>query len=115
MQRSACHVHVRIFTKSSIISDVCREFVHFVQAIMNRLGAAPRLSRSVSHRPLAAETRKQCQTGHVGFMVNKVELGQVFLAVLIAVLSVSFHQCPKLNHSSVADGIQCYQLTGSLN
>jgi len=84
MQRSACPVHFHIFTKSfSIISDICRDFVHFVQASTNRFWAVPRLSRSVSRRPLATETRKQCQTVHVGFMVNKVEVGEVFLAVLL--------------------------------
>jgi hypothetical protein len=45
--------------------------------------------QAVSHRPQTAEARVLAV--HVGFVVDKLELGQVFLQVLQFSLSVSFH------------------------
>jgi hypothetical protein len=39
-------------------------------------------AQAVSRRPLTAEARVRSRVVHVGFMVDKVALGQVFLRVL---------------------------------
>ena len=52
---------------------------------------------------------------HVGYVVNKVVLGQKFLRLLPFSLSVSLHQCTVLFYSSISDVIRSQQLTVSIN
>jgi len=52
---------------------------------------------------------------HVGYVVNKVALGQKFLRVLPFSLSVSLHQCSVLFYSSISDVIRSQQLTMSIS
>jgi hypothetical protein len=52
---------------------------------------------------------------HVGYVVDKVVVGQIFLRVLPFSLSVSLHQCSVLFYSSIGDVIRSQQLTASLN
>jgi hypothetical protein len=49
------------------------------------------MPQAVSCRPLTAETGFTPGSVHVGFVVDKVALGQAFLRVLRFLLSISFH------------------------
>jgi hypothetical protein len=49
------------------------------------------MAQVVSRRPLTAETRVRAGSIHVGFVVDKVALGQVFLRVLRFFPVISFH------------------------
>jgi hypothetical protein len=49
------------------------------------------MAQAVSRRPLTAEPRVRDRPVHVGFMVDRVALGQVCLRVLGFPPSVSFH------------------------
>jgi hypothetical protein len=46
------------------------------------------------------------RSADVGFLVDKVTLGQAFLPVFWFSLSVSFHQCSIHIHSPITDSIQ---------
>ena len=46
--------------------------------------------------------------GHFRLTVDKVALGQLFLRVFQFPLSVSFHQCSILIHSSTTDAVYCF-------
>jgi hypothetical protein len=51
--------------------------------------------QAVSRRPVSADALIPVRSVHVGSVVDKVALGQVFLRVLLFPLSVSFHRgCP---------------------
>jgi hypothetical protein len=50
------------------------------------------IAQVVSRRPLTAEARVRAQLIHVGFLVDKVGLEQVFLQVLwISLVNMEFH------------------------
>jgi hypothetical protein len=49
------------------------------------------MAQAVSRRPLTAEPRVRDRSVHVGFMVDRVAVGQVCLRVLRFPPSVSFH------------------------
>jgi hypothetical protein len=51
------------------------------------------MAQAVSRRHLTAEARVDPASVRVGFVVDKVALGQVFLRVLRFSLSASFHRC----------------------
>jgi hypothetical protein len=51
------------------------------------------MSQAVIRRPLAAETRVRSRVLHVGFVVDKVALGQVFSEYFGFLLSIPFHRC----------------------
>jgi hypothetical protein len=51
------------------------------------------MAQVASHRPLAAEVRVRAWSIHVGFVMDKVALGQVFLRVLrFSPVNISFHR-----------------------
>jgi hypothetical protein len=53
------------------------------------------MAQAVSRRPLIARPGFDLGSDHMGFMVDKVTLGQVFLGVLRHFLSIlSHHQSP---------------------
>jgi hypothetical protein len=51
------------------------------------------MAQAVSRRPLKAETKFAPWSIHMGFLVEEVALGRVFLRVLRISLSISFHRC----------------------
>jgi hypothetical protein len=51
-------------------------------ANLPRLWTGRTMAQAVSRRTLSAEARVRARSAHVGFAVNKVALGQVFLQVL---------------------------------
>jgi hypothetical protein len=51
------------------------------------------MAQAVSRRPLTAEALVRGWSIHVGFVVDKVALGQFFLRVLRFALPLSFHRC----------------------
>jgi hypothetical protein len=63
------------------------------------------MGQVVSRRPLTAEARLRARVNHVGFVVDKVALGQVFLRVLRFTLSIY--------HSNVA--LQTHIIWGMRN
>jgi hypothetical protein len=50
------------------------------------------MAQAVSRRPFTAEACYRVRSIHLGFVVHKVALGQVFLRVLQFFLSISFHR-----------------------
>jgi len=52
---------------------------------------------------------------HMGFVVDKVTMGQVLSQVLKYFLSVLYCQCSLHIHSSVSDAVLSLQLTALLN
>jgi len=63
------------------------------------------MSQTVSHQPLSAEAELNCRAVHMGFVVHKVALGQIFIPPGTLILPVSiippmlymhshtYHQC----------------------
>jgi hypothetical protein len=51
------------------------------------------MAQAVRRRPLTEEAGFDSGSVHVGFVVDEVALGQVFLRVVGFPLSVSFHRC----------------------
>ena len=51
---------------------------------------------------------------HLGFMVDKIALGEVFLPALQFSLSVSFHHCFILIHSSTTHTVLCFSPNSSV-
>jgi hypothetical protein len=50
------------------------------------------MAQVVSRRPLTAEARVRARSIHVGFVADKVALGQVFFRVLrFSPVNISFH------------------------
>jgi hypothetical protein len=49
------------------------------------------------------------------YPVDKVAMGRVFLQVLQFLISVSFHQCSILIHSSTTDGLKCFSSITSVS
>jgi hypothetical protein len=56
------------------------------------------MAQAVSRRLLTVDGRVRALTGHVGFVVDKVMLGQASLRVLAFHLSKSFHNGSSYSH-----------------
>jgi hypothetical protein len=74
---------------------------------MSSMGRA--MAQAVSRRPLTAGPGFDPRPVHVGFVVDKVALGQVFPRVLRFSPSISFHECfitrKTKNESSLSQGL----------
>jgi hypothetical protein len=82
-------------------SNLRRSQSFICRMIMHKLPCLRRLVVDLSPLRLMFNSR----TGHVGFVVDKLTSGQEFLPVLRSSLSLSFHQCSILIHSSITAAI----------
>jgi hypothetical protein len=80
-----------------IVVQLAKKFLAFY-GISRFIGNA--IAQAVSCRLLASETRVRARSVHVGFVVDKVSLGQVSVRVLRFPLSVALHRCSILTHVS---------------
>jgi hypothetical protein len=63
--------------------------------------------QAVSYRLLTAEARVRAQSTQLGFVMDKVALGQVFLSESFGLpVSVSFHHCSIFTHYHLCNGQQ---------
>jgi hypothetical protein len=62
------------------IAELCSTVKKSLCALTQIVGRA--MAQAVSRRPLTVAARVRARVNAVGFVVNKVELGQVFLRVL---------------------------------
>jgi hypothetical protein len=69
------------------------------------------MAQAVSRRPFTGEARVRAMLIHVGFVVDRVALGQVFLRVLRFPWSISFHRRSPKTH--IIWGINSVSVSGS--
>jgi hypothetical protein len=58
----------------------------------------------------ASTSSQRSGSGHVGFVTDKLALGQVFLWVLWFSLSMPFYRCYILVYFSITDAVSLYQV-----